>query len=312
LVPRGAQILENETGTAPGVLIQKKKTLFAFLPGPPTECRPIVLRDLIPIARERVGGKRLYRREFWRSFGRGESEIYQRVAPLVKNLEKRFPLSVSFGVHISFPCIDLTWEVWDTGEARPGDEEIDRVVKQITEALGPLCFTRRRESLAETVFQLLQKNQRKLATAESCTGGLIGKLLTDIPGSSEVFLGGAVSYANEAKEILLGVPHETLETHGAVSEETVRAMAQGIRERLRADFGLAVSGIAGPAGGTKEKPVGLVYVGISGEQGTKIVHQVILNGQGNRDQIRVIAAHLALDALRREILVSHGSEIPVH
>src|SRR5262249_14509531 len=148
----------------------------------------------------------LLRREFWRTFGRGESDVYQRVSSIVEALEQRFPESVFFGVHISFPYIDLTFEVRDTARGRrPASKELEAACRDITRALGSLCFSRERETLADAVAKLLKQERMSVATAESCTGGLLGKMLTDAPGSSGYFVGGAVSYANSAKETLLGI-----------------------------------------------------------------------------------------------------------
>lgn len=307
LIPKGAKILENSAGTAPGIGYKN----FFFLPGPPNECRPMFERAILPLAKK-LAPRKLARREFWRTFGRGESDVYQRVAPFTRALEEKYPDTVSFGVHISFPCIDLTLEVWKAkGKKSPTPREIDRVSAEICKAVGELCFTRERKTLAEVVFELLREKQKTLALAESCTGGLVAKLLTDFPGSSEVFLGGVVSYANEAKESCLQVQKETLTRHGAVSLETVKEMAEGIRNSLRADYALAISGISGPGGGTKDKPVGTTCVALSSKKGTETKRHEILSGRGTRDQNRVIAAHLALDALRLELLGFHANRFPL-
>ena len=278
-------------------------------------------RHVLPFAKKALHSRHLLRREFWRTFGRGESDVYQRVSSIVEALEQRFPESVTFGVHISFPYIDLTFEVRDVGRSerrdtargkRPATKEMDATCKDITRALGTLCFSRERESLADAVAKLLMRNRQSVATAESCTGGLLGKMLTDTPGSSAYFVGGVVSYANSAKEVLLGINKKTLQQGGAVSEATVRSMAESIRRKLGADFALAISGVAGPGGGTETKPLGTTYVALSTRERTRTMHQVILRGQGSRDQNRVLAAHLALDALRTELLGFHETGIPVN
>ncbi len=311
LVPKGARVLPNANGTAPALQLRARDAEFFFLPGPPHECRPIFAKHVLPFAKKALRGRKLLRREFWRTFGRGESEVYQRVSSIVEALEQRFPESVSFGVHITFPYIDLTLEVREA-TTRPRAKEIDEAGKDISLALGYLCFSRERESLAESVARLLKQEKQTVASAESCTGGLLGKLLTDLAGSSEFYLGGVVSYANAAKEILLGVNKKILQQNGAVSEAAVRAMAEGMRKKLGADFALAISGISGPGGGTETKPVGTTYVALSSRERTRTMHQVILHSQGSRDQNRVIAAHLALDALRTEILGFHDTGIPVN
>jgi nicotinamide-nucleotide amidase len=315
MVPKGSRILPNPTGTAPGVQLRALGANFFFLPGPPNECRPMFERHVLPFAKKALRSRRILRREFWRTFGRGESDVYQRVSAIVEAFEQRFPESVTFGVHISFPYIDLTLEVRETNanaNKSPARKEIDAACKDIERALGSLCFSRERESLAEAVARLLKQERRSIASAESCTGGLLGKMLTDAPGSSQFYVGGVVSYANSAKEILLGINKKTLTRDGAVSEAAVRAMAENIRRKLGADYALAISGIAGPGGGTEAKPVGTTYVALSTRERTRTMHQVILHGQGSRDQNRVLAAHLALDALRTELLGFHETGIPVN
>jgi nicotinamide-nucleotide amidase len=301
-IPQGSRVIQNPTGTAPGVEITEGGTAFYFLPGVPSECRPMFTADILPVAREKVGVKKLVRREFWRTFGKGEGEIYARVEQVVARLEKAFPDTFTFGVHISFPCIDLTLEVWDVrGEPLPSSAEIDEACAAIAAAVGDLAFTRERETLVEAVARKLRASGKTVSTAESCTGGMLGKVLTDLSGSSAYYWGGVVSYDNSAKQALLGVSAETLAAHGAVSEATVREMAEGVRRTLKTDFSLALSGVSGPSGGTAEKPVGTIHVALSSASGIKTIHQVILNGKGSRDQNRVVAIHLALDALRAEL-----------
>jgi len=313
LVPKGAKVIANQTGTAPGVHLRVKGTEFFFLPGPPSECRPMFEKAVLPLAGKRLRSRRLLRREFWRTFGRGEGEIFAKVSAVVESLEKRFPASVAFGVHITFPYIDLTFEVRDAPRGEhPSKREIDSAASSISDALGTLCFSRERESLADAVAAMLLRERLTVATAESCTGGLLGKLLTDRAGSSAYYLGGVVSYANSAKEKLLGITKNTLEGHGAVSEECVREMAQAIRRELGADLALAISGISGPGGGSETKPVGTAYMALALKDRTRVTHQVILKGLGNREQNRVLAAHWALDALRSELLRFPEAGIPVN
>ncbi len=303
-VPEKAKILQNLNGTAPGVLCREGKTNFFFLAGVPSECRPLFEREILPIALKQRQ-KKLVRREFWRSFGLPESAVYQLVEPLVSELEKKYPDSFRFGVHISFPCIDLTLEIWQAkGKKIPSQKEIDAAVAEISEKTKKICFTRERDTLVESVMKLLLAKKKTLATAESCTGGLLGKMLTDIPGSSAAYLGGVVSYANSAKEKLLSVPKSLLVEHGAVSEPVVKKMAESIREHLGADFALSLSGVSGPGGGSEKKPVGTIHVALANKESTKTLHQVIMNGRGSREQNRIVAAHLALDALRLTLLES--------
>jgi len=312
-LPKGARVLSNPVGTAPGVHLRSGGTDFFFLPGPPNECRPMFRKYVLPVARKALRHRKLLRLELWRTFGRGEAGVYQRVSAIVEALEQRFPACVTFGVHINFPYIDLTLEVRDAPKGlRPAPKELDAASRDISRALGSLCFSRERETLADAVARLLKQERRSVATAESCTGGLLGKLLTDQPGSSEYYVGGVVSYANSSKETLLSVSKKVLQQNGAVSEPVARAMAESVRRKLGADFALAISGISGPGGGSETKPVGTTYVALSSRERTRTMHQVILNGQGSRDHNRILAAHFALDALRTELLGFHESGIPVN
>src|SRR5690606_23054 len=152
---------------------------------------------------------------------------------------------------------------------RPAPKELDAASRDISRALGSLCFSRERETLADAVARLLKQERRSVATAERCTGGLLGKLLTDQPGSSEYYVGGAVSYANSSKETLLSVSKTVLQQNGAVSEPVARAMAESVRRKRGADFALAISGISGPGGGSETKPVGTTYVALSSRERTR-------------------------------------------
>lgn len=302
LAPRGSKILENPTGTAPGSHLSLGKTDFFFLPGPPNECKPMFESFVLPLAKKKVASKKLIQREFWRTFGRGESDIYARISSAVESLEKKYPLSVNIGIHISFPCVDLTFEVWKIpGEKVPSKREVEDFLTHVNQEVKEICFSRKRETLVEAVFREMKEKGKTLSVAESCTGGLLGKLFTDLPGSSSVFWGGVISYDNAAKQRFLDVDAKTLQTHGAVSEACVREMATNLRMKTGTDFAVAISGVAGPGGGSETKPVGTLYVALCDASGTKTLHQVILRGQGSRDQNRIIAAHLALDCLRNAL-----------
>jgi len=301
-IPKSAKVLSNPTGTAPGVHVKRKKSDLYFLPGPPNECRRIFEEQILPAITKKMRQKVLQRRECWRTFGKGESDIYQRVETVIRVLEEKHPLAITFGVHINFPCIDLTLEVWKIkGEKSPPKEEIDWAIQSIHESLGSLCFSRKPESLVEAVSQVLRSRKLSVSTAESCTGGLLGKLFTDLPGSSSYYWGGVISYHNDLKTTLVGVAPSTLEKWGAVSEATVKEMAESLRKQAGTDYCLSLSGVSGPGGGSAEKPVGTLWVALSGPRGTKTLHQQILGGKGSRDQNRMIAAHLALDLLRAEL-----------
>lgn len=298
-LPEGAEILPNPTGIAPPFRLRWSGTDYYFAPGVPGECRPLFRERVLPVAQARFASRKLKRRLFWRCFGAGESEIYRLVAPAVKRLEKRYPRTLTIGVHITFPYIDITLESWSAKSEKPPAAAVLRVAeKEISRRLGDYVFSRERESMAETVFRALKRKRATLSTAESCTGGWVGKLLTDIPGSSAVYEGGVVSYADAAKQSLLGLEHATLRREGAVSRRVARAMAEAIRKRLGTTYALALTGISGPGGGSKAKPVGTIHIALAGPRQTKTLHQVIFGGQLGREQNRLISAHLALNLLR--------------
>ena len=308
-LPEGASLIPNKYGTAPGFSIQEGSCTFYFLPGVPSECRPVFKELLLPKIARSLAQKKCIERHFWRTFGKGESTVYSLIEKYTRPLEKKYPHSFQLGVHITFPCIDLTVESWRVpGKKSPSKAEIKRLKMQIDRAVEKITFTTENKTLPEVVVALLKKHKITLATAESCTGGLVGKVLTDISGSSEVYLGGVISYANTAKETLLKVKRNTIRSFGAVSKETVLEMASGARQILGAQYGVALSGISGPTGGTKNKPVGTIYVSVVSPHGAQTTHQVILSSKGSRDQNRIIAMHLALDALRTQILMKRRNE----
>ncbi len=258
---------------------------------------------ILPFAQKKLATKKLLQREFWRCFGKGESQIYHMIAPTIDFLEKKYPDTFVFGVHISFPCIDLTMESWQVkGKKSPSKQELQNAIVDIQAKVNDVSFSRDRKSLVDIVSTLLQEKQLTLSTVESCTGGLLGKMFTDLSGSSSFYLGGVIPYSNEAKKQFLDVSESVLKKFGAVSEETVKEMAENARKKFRSDFTIALSGISGPNGGTQKKPVGTICIALASAKGTKTLRQVILNSAGSREQNRLIAAHLALDALRTAII----------
>lgn len=306
LVLSGATVLQNSAGLAPGERIEvggqrtedglpggalakpgRRKVVF-LLPGPPREFASVLTEHVLPWLREHVAVAPPDQRIF-QVCGIGESDIVTRLEPL------------------GFPPPGLDEVAYC---AQPGRVEIrltappaaaaalDTAVRQVRDGLGEHIFAEERIDLAAVVARLLAGRNATLATAESCTGGLIGHRLTNISGSSAWYLGGVVAYANEAKVRDLGVPAETIARHGAVSGETARAMAAGVRARFGADYGLAVTGVAGPTGGTPEKPVGLVWLAVADVAGaTSRQHRFAGSREVNKDW----AAQLALDLLRRRL-----------
>jgi nicotinamide-nucleotide amidase len=203
---------------------------------------------------------------------------------------------------LSSPGIIELFFYW-VGEADQelAESQLEELQSRLVDKLGESLFTDQEEGLEEVVGGILRKSGRSVATAESCTGGLLGKMLTDVPGSSDYYRGGVVCYSNNLKVDLVGVDQDSLECFGAVSEPVARQMACGIRESTGADFGLSVTGIAGPDGGTPEKPVGLVFIGLSDDQDTQVRQERF---PGTREAIRMRASRYALDWLRRKILTS--------
>lgn len=293
--PKGAKIISNEYGVAPGYFLKTKNTIFVVLPGVPSECRPMLGHFLNRFAPIHFNNRRL----LWRCFGLPESKMQTMLNPLLISFKEYS--GVKIGIHIDFPCVDFSLEMTPEGKT-PKLSEWKTWEKKVSLALGDFVFQRTKMSLAETLVELLREYGKKVAFAESCSGGLLSKLMTDIPGSSAVFWGAVVSYDNAAKEKLLGVKNSTLKKFGAVSPECAAEMSQNILQIAGADFGISITGISGPGGGTKDKPVGLSYVGISDAHGNTSLHRVLGAQYFNRDQNRTFAVHFALDILRRQLL----------
>ena len=292
LLPEGAVPFPNDIGTAPGFwLTLETKTLVA-LPGPPAELMPMVERHLIPRLRRWAGGAVLLSRTL-KLTGISESEVDAKVRDLLA-LEG----DTTVGIYAHPGQVDLRI----TTRAKNGQEaqrKIAAVERRIRARAGQLIFGADEETLEGAVGRLLRRKRKKLAAAESCTGGLIAERITRVPGSSDYFLGGAVAYANEMKEKLLEVSPGLLRRHGAVSPQAARAMAQGARRRTGSDLALAVTGIAGPSGGTRKKPAGLVYIALGHAGGTE-VKQFLFSG--DRAAVRFKSSQSALNLLRLHLL----------
>jgi nicotinamide-nucleotide amidase len=291
LVIHGAQILENNNGTAPGMLITEGARTIVLLPGPPREMKPIFDALVAPVLKQRAGDMLIMRRTL-SIFGLGESAVDELAAPIYTKYQNP-------STTILFK--DGQIELHLTAQARNENETVkllDDLAGRLDEVLGEYIFSRNNETLEEVVGQSLKMRGYTLATAESCTGGLLAGRITDVPGSSEYFLEGVVSYSNEAKIDLLGVPKKLIATHGAVSEQVAGAMAAGIRKRAGSTFGVSVTGVAGPGGGSPEKPVGLVYIALADDSQTTTRRFIF---PGDRQFIRTLAVNAALDMLRRRI-----------
>jgi nicotinamide-nucleotide amidase len=287
-VPAGALVYSNPAGLAPSFEVQIRGIPVICLPGFPREIQAILEASLerrLGELREAAGVVERISRRIYRVFGRGESQISQACRGLIDGVP-----GASIHYQVKFPEVLVKLVVRDPdGEAAA--ERLAAIDKGLRDRLRGVLYGDGDETLPDRTVRRLIEAQRTVATAESCTGGMIGELLTRRPGSSRAFLGGAITYSNAEKIRQLGVTATTLEAHGAVSEPTVRAMAQGCRERFAADVAVAVSGVAGPDGGSAEKPVGTVWLGLASEAG---VVTKLLNWPGARDQIRLLASWWAL------------------
>jgi competence/damage-inducible protein CinA-like protein len=295
-LPAGAVSL-GLAGTAPGVVLETDSgTAVVVLPGPPRELRRLWPRALEtgPVRRVLARAPAVDRRVL-RFFGTPESAVAKALADAGGDGDgvEATICAREFEIHV-----DLVVEPG-------GADRADEIAEALRGALGRHLFSEGDRSIAEIVLDLCRERGLTLAAAESCTGGLVSARLTAVPGSSSAFLGGVVSYANDVKESALGVPHDVLERYGAVSAEAARAMAEGVRERLGADVGVSVTGIAGPEGGSEEKPVGLVFVHAVGPDGEEARRTEL---PGDREMIRGRATAAALHLVRRVLENRHTSE----
>lgn len=291
LVPRGATIVANALGTAPGYRVEHRGRHVVVLPGVPREMKPMIETTVLPWLRSLRGGG-VYLARVFQTFGVSESGLDEMMAGLVDPSEGR----VSF--RASFPEVSVRVVVG--GDEATAEQRLDAVARRIRETLGPCVYGEGAATTMEgTVGALLRERRLTLALAESCTGGLVGHRVTNVPGSSAYFLGGAEVYSNTAKMTVLGVPRETLERHGAVSEETAAAMAEGARRVFGADLAVGITGIAGPDGGTSEKPVGTVCFGLATADATLSRRYPLW---GNREWVKLLASQVALDWVRRAVL----------
>lgn len=292
LLIEGATALENRNGTAPGIWLEKGQKKIVILPGPPHELRPMFEEFVWPRLQEL---KREYRvRKVLKIVGLSESKIES----LISDLYPRSPdLRVTTLAYLGQIEIHLT--SYSRENQDKAEKKISRLEEKILERLKDNIFSTSGEELEKVVGKLLREKKKSLAVAESCSGGFLSHRLTNIPGSSDYFLEGVVTYSNQAKRALLAVPENLIKKHGAVSEQVARAMARAAREKAQANFGLAITGIAGPTGGTPLKPVGLVYTALAWKRGTRVEKNLFL---GKREQIKFQSTQKALDMLRRHLL----------
>ncbi len=290
--PEGTQILPNNHGTAPGAIVQKENKTIVILPGPPSEMQPMFDDFVWPVLEEesQEDTHRMQVRVI-KVVGLGESEVEEKLQELLGGKNPSMTLLAKHS--------ELHIRLVTRGEVEQATGILDEAEKLIYARLGDRVFGTNGDTMIGLVSEKLKNHRVTVATAESCTGGMLGAVLTQEAGSSDFFLGGVVSYSNTLKEKFLGVTPHTLEEFGAVSAETAMEMAAGIREYANSDLGVSITGIAGPGGGSQEKPVGLVYIGLATPKGTEANK---FQFHGGRDSIRQLSVQAALDWVRRYML----------
>ena len=306
MVPEGAEVLDNPRGTAPGLWITEGDHMIALLPGPPREMKQMFLEKVLPRLGRYISNVRMLHREL-RVTGLGESHVEQRIAPIYKRYS-----DVNTTVLAAPGEVQVHLRMW-TDDFAHAQKTLDEIVQGFEIALTDRIFSRDGSSLDEVVAHLLILKGATIAAAESCTGGLFAERLTSIAGSSTYFLGGVVCYSNELKTAWADVPAALIQAKGAVSSEVAIALAEGIRRRAGSQLGVGITGIAGPGGGTEEKPVGTVHLALSSVTGVKERH---LTFPGDREMIRMQASQAALDMVRIHFLYNgaqtsnqHGAQV---
>jgi nicotinamide-nucleotide amidase len=292
MVPRGATVLPNPNGTAPGLWVERGHAAILIMPGPPREMKPMLESAIVERLAARSAGHGLYRRVL-KITGRAESDVDAHAAPVYgKWTTQPIPISTTILAVLGQIELHLTARAVSRQEA---DAALEPAVKELEKALGPSVYSVDGRALEAVVGDLLRERQLTIACAESCTGGLLMSRLTDVPGSSDYVDRGVVCYSNRAKTELAGVPEAMIAEHGAVSEPVARAMAEGIRSRARSSIGVGITGIAGPGGGTPEKPVGTVAIAVVSDDDARVrTFQFI----GDRAMVKFQAAQSALNLTR--------------
>lgn len=292
----GAEVLPNPNGSAVGMLVKTDGKLLGVLPGPPRENQPMFLDGILPKLKQ-IAGEVVVCRRILKVSGLGESAVDEIAAPI-------YTAYPNVQTSILFNKSEVELHIAAKAESASAAEAIAaELAEKLAGALGKAVFSTNGESMEEVVGRLLLTRGETVATAESCTGGLAARRITEIPGSSRYFVEGAVTYSNEAKIRMLGVDPSVIERNGAVSAECAESMAAGMRAVSGADHAISVTGIAGPDGGSDEKPVGTVYIGYSSETGTRSVKLTL---PGDRYLVRWRSSQAALDYLRRQLEKKHS------
>ena len=294
-LPVGADVLPNPLGSAPGMIWSPRPgfTILTF-PGVPSEMKAMWRATAAPWLKEHGGSTGSFSSRVLRFAGVGESNLAETVGDLIDSQNPTVAPYASLG--------DVTLRVTARAEsAAAASALLDPMEQELRYRTGQQCYGVDDDSLASVVLALLRRADQRMAVAESCTGGALGAALTAVPGASDVFGGGVIAYSNQIKALLLGVPVAILDVHGAVSDPVVIAMAEGVRDRFACDWGIAISGVAGPAGGTPEKPVGLVHIAVAGPDGTQAASERFGDRRG-RAAIQQLSVIRALDRLRLRLL----------
>ena len=288
-VPAGATVLPNPRGTAPGLWVEENGRIVVMLPGVPSEMRGLLAEEVLPRLAARGAGV-VVRSRTVRTTGIAESALAERVGAIEEELE---PLTLAYLPSVA--GVDLRVTAWGLRDD-DADRRLDAATAQLRKSAGDHYYGDDGADLAAVVLDQLRTRTARLVIAESCTGGLLGGRITAIPGASDVFIGGVIAYDNVVKSGTLDVRPELLEQYGAVSEQVVTAMAEGVQRQFAVDAALAITGIAGPSGGTPEKPVGTVWLAVRFGAESRALQRIF---PGDRGEIRARAAQAALDLLRR-------------
>lgn len=298
-IPKGATVLANEYGYAPGFQARIHQVPFFFLPGVPREMKPMFQNEVIPRLSLLLQGSVLVTNKTYRIFGLSEAQIRHRLQDFLAKISNQCFVHY----RLVFPEVLLSFVV-----QREHPEEAQALLEsfdvEVRKRLGGFVYAEGNDVMPFVVGRKLTRNKHTLATAESCTGGMLSEWMTALPGASTYHIGGVVSYHNHVKRRLLGVTDEIFHKHGAVSAACVEQMANGVRDLLRSTYGIAISGIAGPGGGTTAKPVGTIYIGWATPEQTRVQHYLFA---GDRDQIRRKACYTALDGLDRMLTPERGA-----
>lgn len=291
-VIEGAEVLENRNGTAPGLWLEERSKIIILLPGPPQELKPMFERSVWPLLQKLR--TEYTARSVLKSTGLTESKIESLISKLYPKVPSLKLTTLAYPGQIEIHISARSKKSQDEAE-----KNLNKLKKTILQKLQDYVFSTSGGELEDIVGKLLRINKKNLAVAESCTGGFLAHRLTNVPGSSDYFIQGVVAYSNKAKTNLLDVPPDLIKKHGAVSLEVAQVMAIGVRRKAHSNLGMAITGIAGPTGGTPEKPVGLVYVALAWEEGSEVSKNLFL---GKREAIKFQSSQKALDMARRHLL----------